>query len=437
VTVGWLRPTVILPWGWRQWPQARLDAALAHEREHARRRDPLWRLLALLNRALFWFHPLAWWLERKLSGLAEEACDAAVLARGYDPRDYSELLLDLARAVRRAGARVGALGVAMPGIGLEYRIRQMLGGARPPRVSRARMAVTAALCAIAAGIFGVGTLVRAQSSAQRRLQFEVASVRPSNPSADGGFKTKDGKGSGGLPPSISHGRFTYSDSLFGMVVRAYAIKGCRPRLQANCALLSGGPDWVKKDRFDIQANIAQGAPEYTFQQFFNGQAPQIQLMLQALLAERFKLKIHSETKQLPVYALTIAKKGPKLKRSGAVETVQLPDGTSIEKRGVQFLPAVQPNGESVIRLNAKNASIEEVVDIFSSILERPLLDRTGLKGEFDFTMEYAADGDQPLTALGGPGVFAAFEEQAGLKLEAARAAVEVLVIDRAEKPSEN
>jgi len=75
--------------------------------------------------------------ERKLSGLAEEACDAAVLAHGYDPRDYSEFLLDLARSVRRAGARVGALGVAMPGIGLEYRIRQMLSGHPAPRVSRA------------------------------------------------------------------------------------------------------------------------------------------------------------------------------------------------------------------------------------------------------------------------------------------------------------
>jgi uncharacterized protein (TIGR03435 family) len=91
----------------------------------------------------------------------------------------------------------------------------------------------------------------------------------------------------------------------------------------------------------------------------------------------------------------------------------------------------------VIRLNAKNASMLEVADIFSSILERPVLDRTGLKGEFDFTMEYAADGDQPLTALGGPEVFTAFQEQAGLKLEPTRATVDVLIIDHAGKPSGN
>ena len=114
-----------------------------------------------------------------------------------------------------------------------------------------------------------------------------------------------------------------------------------------------------------------------------------------------------------------------------------PRDGAIENRGVRFQPAVQPNGERVIRLNAKNASMQEVVDIFSSILERPVLDRTGLKGEFDFTMEYAADGDQPLVALGGPGLFIAFQEQAGLKLEPTRANVDVLIIDHAEKLSEN
>ena len=138
VTVGLLHPRIILPECSRDWPQAQLDAVLAHEGEHIRRRDPLFQWLALLNRALFWFHPLAWWLERKLSGLAEEACDAAVIARGYDPREYSEYLLDLARSVERAGTRIDAVGMAMPGIGLKHRIRQMLSGVPVPRISRLR-----------------------------------------------------------------------------------------------------------------------------------------------------------------------------------------------------------------------------------------------------------------------------------------------------------
>jgi hypothetical protein len=185
VTVGFLHPRIILPECSREWPQAQLDAVLAHEGEHIRRRDPLYQWIALLNRAIFWFHPLAWWLERKLSGLAEEACDTAVIARGCDPRDYSEYLLDLARSVERAGTRIDAVGMAMPGIGLKHRIRQMLSGVPVPRISRPRMACTVAVCAAAAAIFAAGTLVHAQS-ARGQLAFEVASIRPSNPNAGGG-----------------------------------------------------------------------------------------------------------------------------------------------------------------------------------------------------------------------------------------------------------
>ena len=163
VTVGFLHPRIILPESSREWPQAQLDAVLAHEGEHIRRRDPLFQWIALLNRAIFWFHPLAWWLERRLSGLAEEACDAAVIARGYDPREYSEYLLDLARLVERAGARIDAVGMAMPGIGLKHRIRRMLSGVPVPRISRPRMACTVAVCAVAAAILAAGTLVYAQS----------------------------------------------------------------------------------------------------------------------------------------------------------------------------------------------------------------------------------------------------------------------------------
>jgi beta-lactamase regulating signal transducer with metallopeptidase domain len=101
VTVGWLRPVVILPSDWSQYGQERLDAILVHEAEHVRHRDPFIQWLALLNRAVFWFHPLAWWLERQLSVLAEQACDAAVIARGCDPDQDSQYLLDLARVTAR------------------------------------------------------------------------------------------------------------------------------------------------------------------------------------------------------------------------------------------------------------------------------------------------------------------------------------------------
>src|SRR6185312_2843229 len=130
ITVGWLRPSIILPTGWREWPAEQLRAVMAHEQEHARRRDPLVQWVALLNRAVFWFHPLAWWLEKRIAGLSEEACDDAVLMGSHDPLEYSEFLLELARAVREAGARVEVVGMAMPGTFLPERIRRIAGGVK-------------------------------------------------------------------------------------------------------------------------------------------------------------------------------------------------------------------------------------------------------------------------------------------------------------------
>jgi bla regulator protein BlaR1 len=436
VTVGFLHPRIILPERSRDWPQAQLDAVLAHEGEHIRRRDPLFQWIALLNRAIFWFHPLAWWLERKLSGLAEEACDAAVIARGYDPREYSEYLLDLARSVERAGTRIDAVGMAMPGIGLKHRIRQMLSGVPVPRISRPRMACTVAVCAAAVGIFAAGKLVHAQQG----LAFEVASIRPSNLRiGDGKSKTKDG--GGGLRSGLDHLRFNYSDSLSGLIMRAYSVKGCPPI--ADCTRILGGPDWLKKDRFDVQAKMPDGSPAYTFDQFIDGQASQLQLMLQTLLAERFNLKLHREQRQLPVYAMTLTKVGPKLKKAAEPEIIQFPDGSMRKNRSLLWTPAPGPNGERsehTLQMIVRDRSLQELGDTLSMFIGRPVLDRTGLEGTFDITLEYEMDPDAaniPGGALAGPAMFTAFREELGIKFEATRGPVDVLVIDHAEKPSEN
>jgi len=437
VTVGFLHPRIILPERSREWPQAQLDAVLAHEGEHIRRRDPLFQWLALLNLAIFWFHPLAWWLERKLSGLAEEACDAAVLAQGHDPREYSEYLLDLARSVQQAGTRIDAVGMAMPGIGLKHRIRQMLSGVPVPRISRPRMACTVAVCAAAAAILAAGTLVHAQS--QQGPVFEVASVKPSNPNAGGDGKSKGG--GGGPRNRLDHGRLTYTGTLFDLVAKAYGLNGCvLLGEKTSCALLSGGPAWLTKDMFDIQAKTPEGSPDYTFPDFLEGQTPQLQLMLQSLLADRFNLKVHKETKQLPVYVLTVAKNGPKLK-TGAGETIQRKDGSVVKNRTLGITFAREPNGDysqTRMQMIVRNRSLRELVNTLSNLTDRPLLNRTGLNGEFDFTIEYERDPDLPgLSGSVSPSMFRAFEEQLGLKFESARAAVDVLVIDHADKPSEN
>jgi hypothetical protein len=166
ITVGWLHPAVILPNNWQEWSPQQLDAVLTHEREHVRRRDPLIQWLALVNRALFWFHPLSWWLERKLSVLAEEACDAAVLVRGHTPQDYSEYLLDIARSVSRSGSRLGIVGMAMPGSLLRQRIRQILNSCGVPPISRAKIVVAVAACATSSALLASGTLDHARAHVQ-------------------------------------------------------------------------------------------------------------------------------------------------------------------------------------------------------------------------------------------------------------------------------
>ena len=166
VTVGFLHPKLILPAQWEQWPKARLDAVLTHEAEHARRRHPLIQWVALLNRALFWFHPLAWWLERHLSTLAEEACDSVVLAQGHDPGAYSEYLIDIARSVKKSGVRVrlNIAGLVMPGSTLARRIQRILESDSVPRISRPRMAFVSLACAISFTAIAASTLDHAQSS---------------------------------------------------------------------------------------------------------------------------------------------------------------------------------------------------------------------------------------------------------------------------------
>lgn len=158
VTIGWLRPVVILTAEWKTWPEAQLQAVLAHEGEHARRLDPLVQWVALVNRAVFWFHPLAWWLEKRISALAEEACDDAVIAGGHDPMEYSACLLELARRVQVAGVRVQTVGMAMPGSHLPYRIRRIASGARAQRVSGMRLVCVGVACTAACAVFTAGAL---------------------------------------------------------------------------------------------------------------------------------------------------------------------------------------------------------------------------------------------------------------------------------------
>lgn len=125
VTLGLWSPVVILPPDWVTWHEADLAAVLAHEEEHVRRRDPMVAFVTLINRAVFWFHPLAWWLQREIAALSEQACDAAVVSSGHDEERYARVLMRFARAAAVVGGRLAPLGTAMAGAGLTRRLRML------------------------------------------------------------------------------------------------------------------------------------------------------------------------------------------------------------------------------------------------------------------------------------------------------------------------
>jgi uncharacterized protein (TIGR03435 family) len=268
------------------------------------------------------------------------------------------------------------------------------------------------------GLAGIAAFVVAAQAPR----FEVASVKKIDPGAAAGTKSTDPNRTGGGPPlRIDQGRLFLTGTLFNFVIRAYGMPGCG---MDGCGLVTGGPDWVRKDIFEIQAII----PGATQVKGGLGLSPQLQAMLQALLAERFKLGIRHEAKQLPVYELAVDKGGPKANLKKAEEN---------ENRYMFFNLKRPP--DTGVHLVVTNTSFEEFLWRLSPMLDRPLVDHTGLIGDFDFAVDYEKDADAPPgnAQLVGPGFFTAVREQLGLRFEAAKASVDVLVIDHVEQPSAN
>jgi len=251
--------------------------------------------------------------------------------------------------------------------------------------------------------------------------FEVASVRPSAKIDD--TLSKGGRPAG-LTLDVSPNRFSATNvNLLVLILRAYGITGCRPFGEGTCSFVSGGPDWLQKDHFDVQAKIPDGFPAYNALQLQLGHAPELALMLQALLADRFHFKAHRETREIPIYALTIAKKGHRLK----------PPTSS--KEGIILFRPVEENGQRGTRLEGTNSTMADLCDLYSKFADRRMIDQTGLKDKFDFTATYESDPLAP--GPFSPDLFRAFQDELGLKVEATKGPVEILVIDHAGRPTAN
>jgi beta-lactamase regulating signal transducer with metallopeptidase domain len=169
VTVGVLRPQVLLPAAWREWPDVTVAAVLAHERAHVTRRDPLTALVARVNRCVFWWHPLAWWLERAVARAAEQACDDQALRAVGHPHAYADVLVQMAAAAQRAGGRISWAAVGVDGHSLGRRIDRVLNG-QTGATTRARR------WAVAAGAIGAVAVIAAC-----RLEKDFIPRLPSQP----------------------------------------------------------------------------------------------------------------------------------------------------------------------------------------------------------------------------------------------------------------
>jgi len=247
--------------------------------------------------------------------------------------------------------------------------------------------------------------VLAQSPA--RPQFEVASLKPGQPVP--GDKIYINLG------SVSHGTLTLTNTSLADCLR-YAFG-----LTSNDQL--SGADWIKSKavRFDIVAKAPADTP-----------LGQIRLMLQTLLTDRFQLALHREQKELSYVALVIGKKGPKLQEA-------IPDS---DASGNKFL---------IGRIVSNHISMTTLATLFSRFTGQTVLDMTGLTAEYDLKLEWTPENTPKLTATGtgadagastdgesGPSLFAAVEQQLGLKLEVRKGPVEVIVIDHAERvPAQN
>jgi uncharacterized protein (TIGR03435 family) len=233
------------------------------------------------------------------------------------------------------------------------------------------------------------------------LRFEVTSIKANTTEGEG-------KGNGGVRTPQGT-QWSASNVTVRTLIRfAYGPIDDDPStpLALEEHQVAEGPEWTAREAFDIEARMPEGprAPGDSL------------LMLRALLAERFALKVHTETRELPVYALV------RTEREGALRPAS---GTCAPRCGAR---------RGFDGFMASGVSMRSLAIALGPIAGRPVVDRTGLPGTFDFQLRFAAD---PNRESKFPSIFTALQEQLGLKLESARAPIDVIVIDHVERPTED
>jgi uncharacterized protein (TIGR03435 family) len=286
------------------------------------------------------------------------------------------------------------------------------------------------------------------------FEYEVASFKPAKPGSDGrimmGFS---------MPPD---GFTATNTTMMLLIQQAYGVQPFQ---------ISGAPDWFTSEHFDVSAKMDPAVADALQKLSVDDRRTARQQMMQALLADRLNLKIHRDTKELPVYNLVIGKNGPKLKESkpddnaattpsSAPPEIKLPPAPAGGGGGTSSVTVGRGSGGTFIMggpgggmqsMTSTGAPIANLVRMLSLRLGRTVLDKTGLTGKYDFKLEFAPDQTQgpafgggdgggvpaPPPESSGPSIFTAVQEQLGLKLESGKGPVEIIVIEHAERPSQN
>ena len=390
---GIFHPVLLLPEGIvdRLTP-AHLEAIVAHELCHVRRRDNLAAAVHMAVEAIFWFHPLVWWLGTRLVEERERACDEEVLRLGSHPEIYAESILKTCQFYLESPLECMS---GISGSDLEERIVRIMTQRAVHRLSFGRKLLLAiAGMAAVVGPIVFGFVNAPQGRAQPLVAFEVASVKPNH------------SGTRFLKLNADKDRFVVENATPRLLLQ-YAY-------QVNDSQIFGAPGWIDSEHYDIQAGTRK--PE--------GDEQGTRRMLQALLADRFRLALHHEDKDLPIYVLVVDRGGHKLHQS--------PDTTG----GAQMRHNFRLNGNG--NLNAVAENLDQFAELLAHQLRRVVVNQTGLTGDYDFTLQWTPDRVlDRLDPASGPPIFAALQEQLGLRMQSAKGPVEVLVVDHVERPFEN
>jgi uncharacterized protein (TIGR03435 family) len=414
--------------------EPQIEAIMAHELTHIARRDNLAAALHMIAEAIFWFHPLIWWLHSRLIEEREHACDEAVLLLGNEPEAYAEGILRTCRfSIESPLACMAGIG----GSELKQRIGRIMAEEPARSLPQGRKIVLRVLLTAAVSIpvvFGfvdaprLGAVLLENTGEKAAFHFDAVTIKPSN--------NDDPK-----RIFLMRGNFSAQNFALGKLIAfAYDVK--------SSSQISGCPDWANNTAFDIEAKEDEATTNALDKLPSEERNRQMKLMVQELLQERFHLKVGHSTKELPVYALVIANGGAKLKTSSGPEQVGLDRAGKPEVRsGIHF------NGPGEI--DASNIGLDGLASpALSSISEtrgRVVINKTGLTGRYDFTLKWTPETNAPPPPDGpadvepppasgdspAPGLFTALEEQLGLKLESQKGLVQILVVDSIDHPTPN